>query len=332
MAQLIKNTAERKGDEMAIIDEAGELTWSDFNSRVNRVIHLLRSLGVQPGDTIAVMSGNRRELFEIGAAAIHSSLIFVPVNWHWVSRELSYVLGDSDAKVLFVEDQYGEVAREACRDPQADDCPHRIAIGDKEVPGFASYEQLIGQQESSEPEDQATGGPMFYTSGTTGFPKGVRGAINQTGNDIGIIELIALGAAATLRIPKDGVTLLDGPAYHSAQLALSLYPVLGLGSTCVMRQHFDAATLRAYSVRAAAEVKRRTETQLRRLVARVRHPWCGAVSGASEAIDDRMVGSGTDRILRWHRERLLNCDSWPRVARPPGQRRQIAGLLRSHDC
>jgi len=243
MAELIKKTAERKSDETAIIDEAGEMNWSEFNERVNRVIHLLRSLGVQPGDTIAVMSGNRRELFEIGAAAIHSSLIFVPVNWHWVSRELAYVLGDSDAKVLFVEDQYAGVALDACRDPQADNCPHRIVIGAKVVPGFSNYEQLIDEQETSEPEGQATGGPMFYTSGTTGFPKGVRSAINQTGNDVGIIELIALGAAATLRIPKDGVTLLDGPAYHSAQLALSLYPLLGLGSTCVMRQHFDAATM-----------------------------------------------------------------------------------------
>jgi long-chain acyl-CoA synthetase len=84
---------------------------------------------------------------------------------------------------------------------------------------------------------------MFYTSGTTGFPKGVRGAINQTGNDVGIIELIALGAGAALHILQDGVTLLDGPGYHSAQLALSLYPLLGLGSTCIMRQHFDAASM-----------------------------------------------------------------------------------------
>ena len=242
MAQLVKKTAERKGDETAIIDEAGEMSWSDFNSRINRVIHLLRSLGVNPGDTIAVMSGNRRELFEIGAAAIHSALIFVPVNWHWVSRELAYVLGDSDAKVLFVEDQYGDVARDACSDPQAESCRHRIVIGVTEVPGFANYEQLLGEQDTSEPEGQASGGPMFYTSGTTGFPKGVRSAINQTGNDVGIIELIALGAGATLHIPQDGVTLLDGPAYHSAQLALSLYPVLGLGSACVMRQHFDAGS------------------------------------------------------------------------------------------
>ena len=200
MAELVRKTAERKGDQTAIIDEAGEMSWSHFNSRVNRVIHLLRSLGVQPGDTIAVMSGNRRGLFEVGAAAIHSSLIFVPVNWHWVSRELAYVLGDSDAKVLFVEDQFADTAFAACRDPQAEGCPHRIIIGAKEVPGFANYEQLIGEQESSEPEGQATGGPMFYTSGTTGFPKGVRGAI-------------------------------------------SLYPLLGLGSTCVMRQHFDAASM-----------------------------------------------------------------------------------------
>ncbi|MFZ0767948.1 MAG: AMP-binding protein [Acidimicrobiales bacterium] len=242
MAELIKTFVDRKRSDVALIDELGQSSWSEFNERVNRVIHLLRDLGLGPGDTVALMCGNRREFFEVAAAAIHSSLVFVPVNWHWVSRELAYVLADSDAKVLFVEDQFAEVAREACEDPQAEGCATRIIIGDTRVAGFNNYEELIATHSMEEPEGQASGGPMFYTSGTTGFPKGVRTALNTTGHDVQIIRTIAAGAGATLRIPSGGVTLLDGPAYHSAQLALSLYPVLGLGSTCVMQQHFDAET------------------------------------------------------------------------------------------
>jgi len=243
MAQIIKDVADRKGSDFAVIDELGETTWSDFNDRVNQVIHLLRDMGLQPGDTIAVMSGNRRELFEVAAAAVHTSLVFVPVNWHWVSKELAYVLADSDAKALFVEDQFADVAREAFADQQAEGCATRVIIGDRAMEGFAAYEELLSRQSTDEPAGQASGGPMFYTSGTTGFPKGVRSGLNSTGNDLGLIKLLATGLCGVLQIPNEGVTLLDGPAYHSAQLALSLYPLLGLGNTCVMRQHFDAASL-----------------------------------------------------------------------------------------
>jgi long-chain acyl-CoA synthetase len=242
MAELVRDVADRKGDAVAVIDESGEVTWATFNDRVNRTIHLLRSFGLQPGDTIAVLSGNRRELFEIAAAAIHTSLVFVPVNWHWVSEELAYVIGDSDAKALFVEDQYAHVARDAFDDARTRGCVHRVAIGRDRPTGFDDFDELIAVQSSAEPDHQASGGPMFYTSGTTGFPKGVRSGINTIGLELELIRLASAGVGTVLGIPSDGVSLLDGPAYHSAQLALTLYPLLNVGSTCVMRQHFDAAS------------------------------------------------------------------------------------------
>ena len=103
MARLTAPIAERKGSEPAVIDEYGETTWAEFDLRVNRVIHGLRSAGVSPGDTVALMCGNRREFFEVTVAAMHSGLVVVPVNWHWVAAELAYVLADSDAAALIVE-------------------------------------------------------------------------------------------------------------------------------------------------------------------------------------------------------------------------------------
>lgn len=242
MAELVRDTADRKGDATAVIDEVGEVTWNAFNERVNRVIHLLRDLGLRSGDSIAVMSGNRRELFELATAAIHTSLIFIPVNWHWVSEELAYVLEDSDAKALFVEDQYAEVARDAFEDPRTRGCAIQVVMGENRLSGFAGYEELVTAHSTEEPDHQASGGPMFYTSGTTGFPKGVRSGINTIGLELGLVRQASVGVGAVLGIPSDGVSLLDGPAYHSAQLALTLYPLLNAGSTCVMRQHFDAAS------------------------------------------------------------------------------------------
>jgi len=232
--------AERKGDTVALVDEYGETTWAEFDSRVNRLIHALRAAGLTTGDTIAVMCGNRREFFEITVASGHTGLIVVPVNWHWVAAELAYVLDDSDAAVLFVEDRYAAVAAEACADDRAARCPTRIVIGGAAA-GFSPYEAFLAGASSEEPEGQVSGGPMFYTSGTTGFPKGVRSSVTATGHDPEVLALVAQVAVGMLHIPADGVTLLEGPVYHSAQWALSVLPLLGAASTVVMRQHFDPA-------------------------------------------------------------------------------------------
>ena len=86
---------------------------------------------------------------------------------------------------------------------------------------------------------------QLYTSGTTGLPKGVRSAVTATGHDPGVVDLVAQAACTMLGIPTDGVTLLEGPAYHSAQWGLSVLPLLGAASTVVMRHRFDPAELLA---------------------------------------------------------------------------------------
>ncbi len=243
IAQLTRSIAERKGGEIALIDDQGDETWSQLDERVNRVIHALRGAGLTTGDTIALMCGNRREFFEVTIAAMHAGLIVVPVNWHWVAEELAYVVADSDATALVVEGRFATVAAAACADERTAGCPTRIVIGEPVPEGFEAYETLLARFAPSEPDDQLSGGPMFYTSGTTGFPKGVRSSLTATGHDVALVDLVAKAVAGMLDIPADGVTLLEGPAYHSAQWALSVLPLLGAASTVVMRHRFDAAEL-----------------------------------------------------------------------------------------
>jgi long-chain acyl-CoA synthetase len=249
MTQLLSRIAERKGDEPALIDERGSTSWSDFDERANRFIHALRARGLRDGSTVALMSGNRREAFEITAAAAHAAWVIVPVNWHWVEDELVYVVEDSGADALIVEDSFFDVGRAAAARLGAA-CPVRILIGDVgpdadhaefDSTSFEAYEEVLASGSPTEPSDQARGGPMFYTSGTTGFPKGVRSALTASGGDLGMLELICAGFTDMLGLPDDGVTLLEGPMYHSAQWVFAMFPLAGRGSTVVMRQRFDPA-------------------------------------------------------------------------------------------
>jgi long-chain acyl-CoA synthetase len=247
MAQLLHAIAARKGDQPALIDERGTTSWSDFNERANRIIDALRQRGVRSGSTIALMTGNRREAFEVTAAATHAGWVIVPVNWHWVEDELAYVVDDSGATALIVEDQFVDVGRAAVA-RLGTACPVRIVIGDGGADATASaavqfeaYEDVMASGSPAEAADQERGGPMFYTSGTTGFPKGVRSALTAAGGDIGMVELICAGFSDVLGLPRDGVTLLEGPMYHSAQWVFTLFPLLGRGSSVVMRHRFDPA-------------------------------------------------------------------------------------------
>ena len=97
MAKLLTKIAEDYGDAPALIDEFGETSWRQINDRVNRLVNALRAAGLEKGDTLSVLSENRREYFEIIAAATHCGLRYVPMNWHWVAEELAYVLADSDS-------------------------------------------------------------------------------------------------------------------------------------------------------------------------------------------------------------------------------------------
>jgi len=264
MTELLVPIVERKGDEPALVDERGTTTWRDLNDRANRLVHALRSAGLEVGDTVAVLCGNRRELFEILVADGHTGLVTVPLNWHWVAEEIAYVLDDADVKALFVDAAFLEVGAEAAAMAKVDallvvigahdaaERPTGFAGGERprrsspeETPLAAStngvdYEDFVAGQPADEPADQSLGGPMFYTSGTTGQPKGVRSSIAQAGGPLAFLEIGAQLFSDQIGTPRDGVTLLCGPAYHSAQWAWAVMPLVG-ASTLVMREHFDAA-------------------------------------------------------------------------------------------
>lgn len=226
-----------RANEVALVDERGSTTWGDLDTRVNRLIHVLREAGMTAGDTMAVFAGNCREYYEIMTAAAHSGIVFVPVNWHFTTEELQYVVDDAQCKLLFAEGQFKDVALPVTHaDGQV---LKRIGIR-TDAEDFVDFESFIAAGSNAEPEEQVMGGPMFYTSGTTGRPKGVRSSTFGEVVPIEVMELMSGGISGMLSIPADGRTYICGPVYHSAQWAFSFLPLMA-GSQVVMRHRFDAA-------------------------------------------------------------------------------------------
>lgn len=239
MAALTTAMASAQGGRIAITDGHGEETWRDLDERVNRMVSALRRRGLQPGATVVVLAGNQRETVEVILACMHGGWLVVPVNRHWVAEELAYVIDDTDADAVIAAEPYLEVAGAAlltaCR-PSI-----RIAISSGPQNGFERLEDLLESGDSSEITDPRFGGPMFYTSGTTGRPKGVRSRLNNLGGPAEEWHSIGEGIGASIGVTGPGaVLLLTGPIYHSVQWVYTFGSLLN-GSSVVMQPHFDPA-------------------------------------------------------------------------------------------
>jgi long-chain acyl-CoA synthetase len=224
MATLIRSlidAAPETAHDPALIDDEGVTSWTDLNDRVDRLVHHLRGSGIAAGDRIALLSGNRREAFEVLVAAAHMGIQVVPINWHFAADEVEYVVADSESKLIVTDPAYAAQA-EGTSVPE-------LRFGEQ-------YEAALAAAPADEPADQTMGGVMFYTSGTTGRPKGVRNTAFAGGVPPEVYQLMAAGMV-NIGFPPRGRTLLCGPHYHSAQWAFSFFPLIG-GSSIVLQRSF----------------------------------------------------------------------------------------------
>ncbi len=243
MAVLLDEAVAAAPEGAAIVDARGTTTWAALAERTHRLVHALRDRGLAEGDTVVAMLGNQAEFVETSLACMHGGWVLVPVNWHWVADELAYVLDDAGADALIVDGRWADVARDALAEASVPDLRARFVV-DGTLAGFEPYEDALAAASAELPGDPARGGPMFYTSGTTGRPKGVRGVLTQTGGPPEILTLIAHTLRPIAGLPPEGggVQAVCGPLYHSAQWAFGLFALL-CGATLVLQHRFDADEL-----------------------------------------------------------------------------------------
>ena len=238
---LLAPMASAHGAAPAVIDERGTTSWSALDERVARLVHGLRARGLSPGDTVVAMLGNQVEAVEVSLACAEAGWLFVPVNWHWVADELAYVLEDADCSAFVVDGRWLGVATAALA--QVPSVATRLVV-DGTADEFDDYEALLAGSPAGEIQDPVRGGPMFYTSGTTGRPKGVRSALGRIGGPPEMLTLMAHSLRDTIALPADGgaVQAICGPMYHSAQWVFATFALL-CDATLVLQHRFDADDL-----------------------------------------------------------------------------------------
>ncbi len=232
MSTVVSQVVEQRGDRPALVDEHTTRSWPELDDRVDRIGAWL-SAAVASDETVALYAGNSVEGYETLLASMFSSTTIVPVNRHFAVPELAYVLDDANSTVLVTDTDHRDRATAAARSLGR---PIDIVVTDDPE---HSLDMRIEGVDRLAPAAQGAGPVMFYTSGTTGRPKGVRSSAFERGGSIETVRDVGMLMCSGLGIPLDGTTLLIGPAYHSAQWALSVFPFLN-GSTLVTTRRFDA--------------------------------------------------------------------------------------------
>ena len=235
-------------------DGSGLVTYGELEARSRQVARLLASLGVRAADHVAIMLANRPEYFEIAWGAQRAGTYWTPVNWHLTADEAAYIVADSGATVLFASPETAEVA---ARMPGV---TVFVTGGERpDLPGVRSYEAAIAglSAEPIEPGSddgaEVEGSTVFYSSGTTGRPKGIMRAADfppfGAGVPLDLVMRLVFGFG------PDSVYLCPGPLYHAAPLGFSMGTHRS-GGTVVLMDRFDpAGCLRAI------EAHRVTHTQ-----------------------------------------------------------------------
>ncbi len=228
---FLASHAEAIGDKPAVICGGRSLDYAELSRRAGRFAGVLSALGCSPGDRVAWMSFNSIEGAEISNGLLRFGAVLVPVNYRLLPGEVAYVLGNSGAKVALAGPDHVDVMNEARAQVAGD--VRFVAVGDRVPEGWLSYRSLM---DGALPESGSSGGhtlsAMYYTSGTTGNPKGTW---RPNGVDVpSVIQVIA-----TFEISQSDVHLMCGPGHHSAVGFLSALHIV-VGATVVIEPKFDA--------------------------------------------------------------------------------------------
>ena len=221
------------GDKPAVHDRDGNISWAALNKRVNRVVHALDSVGVEPSDHVALLLRNGREMVEVTLAAQRLGVVVCPLNTWAKPTELEATIRNSRPVVLFYDTAHSAIVEQCA----PDNIP-LIAVGsaDGQLPQSVSYEDLIAEHSTRPPTPfvrrKGTPKVIIQTSGTTGTPK----AASRDAAASGLGVLANLLQVVPYR--RDDIVYCPAPLFHSFGLATFTFAT-ALGASLVLPEKFD---------------------------------------------------------------------------------------------
>ncbi len=215
LTQALHRSVQQRPDKAALRFAGRTCSFREYAERVARLAGTLQALGMQTGDRVAMLALNSARYLEYQMAVPWGGGVLNPCNIRWSAAEILYSLEDSGSTILLVDETFRSLA-EQIRD-QAKSLREVIYCGDGALPaGMLGYEGLIDAAspvpDAARRDEDLAG--IFYTGGTTGFPKGVM--LSHTNMCSSGLALHAEHLA-----PPDGCYLHAAPMFHLADMGLA---------------------------------------------------------------------------------------------------------------
>ena len=224
IGSLLTKASRLHGDRLAIQYGEQRLTYAELDQRIGRLAQALQILGVRPGDRVAIVQRNGPTLFETLLACFRAGAVAVPINVRLHPEEVAFICQDSGTRVLVATGEYAASALQARKQ-----IPELQLVGVESIAGALDYETLLSAADSLnadadvDPNDLAW---LFYTSGTTGTPKG---AMLTHGN---LLAMTMNYYADVNPIAPEDVVLHAAPLTHGS--GLYGLPAIAKGATNVI--------------------------------------------------------------------------------------------------
>jgi acyl-CoA synthetase (AMP-forming)/AMP-acid ligase II len=228
--------ASQRPDAPAVVmgDDRTVVTFRELESRANRLAHLLRSRGLRQGDHLAVLLENSPRYFEVVWAGLRAGLYVTPINWHLGPDETGYIIEDCEADALVTSSAFADLVGKL--DPYLAKVATRLAV-DGGIANFEPYDDAVAGQPGKPIPDESEGAYMFYSSGTTGRPKGIKPPLLSL--PFGTGSMLEPMLTHLYGVDDTAVYLCPAPLYHAAPIGWSI-AVQRLGGTVVVMERFDA--------------------------------------------------------------------------------------------
>jgi acyl-CoA synthetase (AMP-forming)/AMP-acid ligase II len=236
LAQSVATHARTQPHKTGARDSKRSLSYAEWDARASRLANALLSLGLQPGDRVALLAYNCVEWLEIYTALARAGLVAVPINFRLKGPEVAYIVQHAEAQAFICQEELRALV-DGIRDELPIAPARYLHFGTATAPtGWHGYEALIDAASGDAAAVEVKPKDLFalmYTSGTTGRPKGAMRS--HEGN-----ALIALVTALEFGLTREDTGLLVMPLCHANSLYFSVTFAM-LGATIVVddRRSFD---------------------------------------------------------------------------------------------
>jgi len=237
LRELVQNQADKFEDKIFMYWEDITISYSQLNDLTNKVANLLYNLGIRKGDKVSVYLPNMPEYVYLYLGIPKIGAVTGPVNALFKAREVKFVVNHSEAKIIVTIPKFIEIINEIKK--ELPNVEHVIVIGEPVKDTLNFWELMEKTSNNAPPEvvidEKSDSAAILYTSGTTGFPKGVLQTHFNIRRNAEMIKDF-------LKANEDYRFMLILPLFHvNAQIVTVMAPFT-IGASCILTPGFSAQT------------------------------------------------------------------------------------------